>query len=559
MSPLIAVHLAIVIFLTVAVSSLVLRRYAATVRNSMAAAGDVIAPLDPPHPGAPSEQPRLLDVTLATPASPAARAALQRERATRYWVAAAYLLPSAICGLLLAATTLWTSGIELSISRLIGQAGGTMPAAVPMIAISVAWPFWRAVLRGLALVFAIAVASAAIPMARHLLANLEFDLTYGYNALYSLQFAAISLGLPLSVAFATGIRKIRGVAPVVLALMAVLGLVPLFGARALRFLEAPDRRGMLLDVAPEAVMYLTFFLLAPAAGWVAWKALKTLSHCYEAKWFSDSQLIANMWWLIFVAVLMAGQSVTGAATWVLLLAGTISFLCFPVLSLALFKYRPRGGIDESHGTVLLLRLFGHTSRSERFFDRVINRWRLHGPVIVIGAPDLVARTLDPSDFLRLVTGRLSDSFITSRRQLDERLATVDLLPDPDGRYRVTEFWCGNNSWQATVIALMSRCDAVVMDVRGLTAARQGAIFELRQLAERLPAGRVVLVVDRRTDRSVIEHNVAAGSGTLRIVHAERNSPAALRSVFETLLDAAGHRRSGMAVDADSSRSNRRNE
>jgi len=551
MSPLIAIHLAIVIFLTVVVSSLVLRRYATTVRDSMASASEVIAPLDPPYPGARSERPRLLEVNFATPASPTARAALQRERATRSWVAVAYLLPAAVCGLLVAATTLWTSGIELSISRLIGQAGATMPAAVPMIAITVAWPFWRAVIRGLALELTIAFASAAIPMARHLLTSLELDLTYGYNALYSLQLAALSLGIPLFVAFATGVRKIRGVAPVTLALMAVLGLVPLFGARALRFLEAPDQSGMLLNVAPEAVMYLTFFLLAPAAGWVAWKALQTLSRCYEAKWFSDAQLIANMWWLIFVAVLMSEQSVRGAATWMLLLAGTTSFLSFPVLSLALFKCRPRGGIDESHGTVLLLRLFGHTSRSERFFDRVVNRWRLHGPVIVIGAPDLVARTLDPSDFLRLITGRLSDSFITSRRQLDERLATVDLLPDPNGRYRVTEFWCGNNSWQATVTALMSRCDAVVMDVRGLTAARQGAIFELRQLGERLPVGRVVLVVDRRTDRSVIEHNMAVGSGTLRIVYAERNSPAALRSVFETLLDAAGHRRSGISFDADS--------
>ena len=139
--------------------------------------------------------------------------------------------------------------------------------------------------------------------------------------------------------------------------------------------------------------------------------------------------------------------------------------------------------------------------------------------------------------MQMVTGRLGDSFITSQQQLDARIAAVDHRPDPDGRFRVNEFWCRDNSWQATVTALMSRCDAVVMDVRGLTEGRQGVIFELEQLGNRLPTSRVVLVVDHTTDRALIARTVA-GHGTMRMVHAERNSPSVLRKVFETLLDAA---------------------
>ena len=216
---------------------------------------------------------------------------------------------------------------------------------------------------------------------------------------------------------------------------------------------------------------------------------------------------------------------------------TLHFAVVALISGAILRRRLRDGSDVSPPTLLLLRLFGHTSRSERFFDRVISRWRVHGPVTVIGAPDLVARTLDPADVLQLATGRLGESFITSQPQLDARIAAIDVRPDPDGRYRVNEFWCRDNSWQATVTALMSRCDAVVMDVRGLTEARQGVLFELEQLGARLPASRVVLVFDRATDRTLIARRVA-GHGTLRMVRAERNSPAVMRRVFETLLDAA---------------------
>jgi hypothetical protein len=187
--------------------------------------------------------------------------------------------------------------------------------------------------------------------------------------------------------------------------------------------------------------------------------------------------------------------------------------------------------------LLLLRLFGETSRSERFFDRVIARWRLVGPVTVIAAPDILARTIDPVDFLRFVTGRAGEAFVESQAQLDSRLAQLDLRADPDGRYRVTEFCCRGNSWQATVTALMSRCDAVVADVRGLTAEREGVRYELEQLAGRVSADRIVLVVDGKTDRAVIERSVTGAQGTLTLVRVERNSRSEIQRVYETLVAA----------------------
>ena len=150
--------------------------------------------------------------------------------------------------------------------------------------------------------------------------------------------------------------------------------------------------------------------------------------------------------------------------------------------------------------LLLLRVFGDTARTESLFDRIAARWQLFGPVTMIAAPDVVARVVDPGDMLRFFTGDLGASFVQSHDDLARRFASLDVAPDGDGRYRVSEFCCRDDTWQATIVALIVRADAVVMDLRGFTAERHGCEFELRELAARLDPRRVVLVVDRSTDR-----------------------------------------------------------
>jgi hypothetical protein len=168
-------------------------------------------------------------------------------------------------------------------------------------------------------------------------------------------------------------------------------------------------------------------------------------------------------------------------------------------------------------TLLLLRVFGYTKRTERLFDRIAARWRFCGPVTMIAAPDVIARTVDPEDFLRYLTGRLSSTFVQSREDLDKRLAALDRKPDPDGRYRINEFCCRDNTWQATVVELMSRADAVVMDLSGVTTKHRGCEFELQQLAARLHPEGIVLVVDQSTDRRFID-NAMLGHGADRLPH-----------------------------------------
>ena len=530
-------HFLTVVVMTVLISVIVMRRYAEGVRRDMAALSPTplgVAPAAPFDRLAPLT---IVEIDADSVTPRAAREGVLKEQSTRRAIIAAYLISTALCGGVISVVTLWAAQTEVIASRFVGLTGAIMGAAIPMIAVSVAWSFWRALIVWMAFEIAVASLSVIVPMLSRLVRGQSFDPTLAMNAVYVFQWTAAALLLPFAMAFATSIRKLRGVAPMSLALISVVGLVPVLGAKGATRLIIEEDIGLRL-IGVTLVIYASFFVLAPLAGWLAWRVLKLLSNGYDAKRFSDAQLLASVWWLIFVATLIAGVGADPAvAVSTLLLAGTASFTLFPLVSGALLRMGTRQIAVGPQPILLLLRLFGETSRSERFFDRVIARWRLIGPVTVIAAPDILARTIDPVDFLRFVTGRAGEAFVESQAQLDGRLERLDLHADPDGRYRVTEFCCRGNSWQATVTALMSRCDAVVADVRGLTAGREGVRYELEQLASRVPADRIVLVVDGKTDRAVIEQSVAAAQGTLRLVRVERNSRSEIRRVFETLVAA----------------------
>jgi hypothetical protein len=119
-----------------------------------------------------------------------------------------------------------------------------------------------------------------------------------------------------------------------------------------------------------------------------------------------------------------------------------------------------------------------------------------------------------------------------------RLATIDVEPDRDGRYRIDEFCCRDDTWQATVVALIVRADAIVMDLRGFTAERHGAEFELEQLAARASADRVVLIVDASTDRAGIAHTLPPGATPMAAVEVRRSNARQADVAFAALLAAA---------------------
>ena len=511
--------------LTALIAPLVLWRYRRAVLNGMMEAPGV------PLTWAASASPMAVAAPRAETADPLAWEARLRRRVFAAAIAAT-LVPS----LLMAYLFLYWGDLPRSPAVVLLTAGVTVSAAVPVYAVLVAARPVRAVWLWLVTIVAIATIAVIATIVQRLVTGRQPTIDQLLNFVSFFQLAAIRLSVPALLGLATGARRIRGVAPITFAGLLVFGFAPYLGIALTRWLTSTrSGSGLVMSLGG---LETGFVLLSLPAGLIAWGRLKRLARDYERKRFSEAQLLARTWWLLIVAndgleMLVAYPG--WAALTVTLAVSVSAYLLFDfVLAQALQLANPDRKRPPRR-TLLLLRVFGHTTRTEGLLDRIAARWRLFGPVTMIAGPDVVGRTLDPGDFLRFASGDIASTFVTSREDLDRRLATLDLDADPDGRYRFHEFCCRDTTWKATVVELIDRADAVVMDLRGFAPGRAGVEFELRQLTARLPGGRVVLVVDDGS-RSIVEQE-AGGVSTrgMKAVSMERNTTAETERLFEALI------------------------
>jgi hypothetical protein len=93
-------------------------------------------------------------------------------------------------------------------------------------------------------------------------------------------------------------------------------------------------------------------------------------------------------------------------------------------------------------------------------------------------------------------------YVQDAADLERRLEKLDCAPDPDGRYRVNDFFCFDDTWKATFTALLQRSDAILLDLSGFGPQNAGVAFELAHLLGSRPLGSFgsfVLITDGKTD------------------------------------------------------------
>jgi len=503
--------------LTIMVSLFVLWRYRVTVLKGMMRGGGEVLSL-------PGPQLRGDDSAAGTGAAPMLLWEKRRQRD----VALAYLFTALICALPLALETPVIAGEIPYPSFVLEMVLIYALAAVPMIGVSLALSHFRAFAGLVLLTIFFNVLYAVGYLVQYALVHKH--LSWGRLELMDfLDLVVSQMWLVALLWLTTWPRRIRGVVPITFAALLLFGLGLLIGSRISEALGQGRMVGFDRNL----------LLVALPVGWLAWKRLDQVARGYERKRFSDAQLLSRTCWLMLV-MNVGLQAVTGLQTFSLVVAAialsATSLVVFAPVNAFLLARVGRGATQPPARNLLLLRVFGYTARTERLFDRIGARWRLFGPITMIAAPDVVARTIGPGDYLRWLTGRVDELFVTSRADLVARLAALDMAPDPDGRYRINAFCCRHNTWQATIVELMRRADVVLMDVRRLSRDRHGCEFELQQLAQRLPPQRLVLVVDVTTERAILEEAFGRQFASVRLIEARgsRNT----KGVFEALLEAA---------------------
>jgi hypothetical protein len=277
---------------------------------------------------------------------------------------------------------------------------------------------------------------------------------------------------------------------------------------------------------------------------IAWLGLLWIARRYRRKQLSDQTFLLDALWLsasLCVSVYLMGDN------------NRFRYL-LGLLPFALYKITVGYGLKRLAARVetlprarlLFLRVFGSPSRSERLFDLLAGRWRYAGSIQLISATDVARGRFEPDEFLDFLSGRLASAYINTDTDLERRVAGLDLRPDLDGRYRVNEFFCRNDTWQQTVTKLMTQSDLVAMDLRGFTPERKGCIFELGALIDEVPLHRIALLIDQTTDEPLLRRTLAdlwqrmkpqspnadGGIARVRMIDLACGYPAAVRRLMQ---------------------------
>jgi hypothetical protein len=235
---------------------------------------------------------------------------------------------------------------------------------------------------------------------------------------------------------------------------------------------------------------------------------------HRRKAASDQSILVDQWWLLFFLTQCLMMSVYG---WVAA-AMLLPYVTYrAVLTIGRTAAARRAATDRPV-RLLLLRVFGSRGRSEALLRDVGAYWRHVGSVEMIAGPDLVSENLEPHEFLDFAAGRLARQFVTGPDDLQARLRRLDLMPDADGRFRVTEFLCHDDTWRPVLDALVRTVDVILIDLRGLDPGRRGVVHEIHQLAALGLLDRVVALVDGSTHLPFLHHTLdQAGAALLRAV------------------------------------------
>ena len=297
-------------------------------------------------------------------------------------------------------------------------------------------------------------------------------------------------------------RRIRAVGPLVLVFMIVCVTGATFATTLVgnhpNLLKAVGELSFSIGLSATGTMIGLHLIGFAALAIVGWLMLELLRRLYESKRISEQSITVDAMWLLFGIVNSIGLVFEGYRWFA---GGFVAFTIYKIVTAASFGL---GGMSrrakENGHRLLLLRVFALGKRSEELYDTLGKSWRTVGSIQMIAGPDLATTTIEPHEFLDFVSGKLDRRFIDTGGTLDLRIDQMDLAPDREGQFRVTEFFCHDDTWKMTLARLADDSDTVLMDLRGFSQANAGCIFEIHEIFNAVPLARAVFAIDKSTDQ-----------------------------------------------------------
>ena len=304
-------------------------------------------------------------------------------------------------------------------------------------------------------------------------------------------------------------RRIRAVGPLALVFM-IIGVTGASLTTSLvgenpNLLKAVSEFSFALGLGATGTMIGLHLLGFAAFAIVGWLMLELLRQLYESKRISEQSIKVDAMWLLFGIVNSIGLVFEGYRWFA---SGFVAFAIYKIIGAVLFRLFgvSRRAHKKGH-RLLLLRVFALGKRSEQLFDTLGKSWRTVGSIQMIAGPDLATTTIEPHELLDFISGKLDRRFIDAGRTLDLRIDQMDLAPDREGQFRVTEFFCHDDTWKMTLARLADDSDAVLMDLRGFCQANGGCVFEIQEIFNAVPLARALFAIDESTDQTFMRETM----------------------------------------------------
>jgi hypothetical protein len=321
-------------------------------------------------------------------------------------------------------------------------------------------------------------------------------------------------------------RRIRAIGPLVLIVM-ILAITGLIVTSSL-VVYNEWLFGLIWSLGLHndfGILFVFFGIGFTVFGLVGWLMLVWIKDNYERKKIGDQSITIDAIWLLYGLVYSIDLVFENP---VLILLGPIAFLFFKVIVQIGFGLMPS---KTRNLKLLLLRVFSLGRRSEQLFDALSMHWRYAGSIQMIAGPDLATTTIEPHEFLDFLGGQLDRRFIDSRQGLDLRISEMDVKPDRDGRFRVNDFFCYDDTWKMTLSRLVSESNAVLMDLRSFSQQNAGCIFEINEVIEVMPLERLLFLIDDTTDELFLRQTVQQSWHRISPTSPNRLSPSGQLRLF----------------------------
>ena len=311
-------------------------------------------------------------------------------------------------------------------------------------------------------------------------------------------------------------KQVRAVGPLVfvflfISIMGALAFNSFVGATAslMKMVAAIMNKTGLGAGAMMLLLYITGFLLFALPGWSLLTMVKTR---YKNKKTGDQSIILSTLWILFGFV-YSMDFVWGNRYWVF--AGFSTVIVYLLLTMFMERWLfAKYKLDEG-ASLLFLRVFALGKRSKNLFSRVSKYWRFNGSIQLISGPDLFDATLEPHEFFDFVTGKLARRFIHSAEDLAIRIAEMDKKPDRDGRYRVNDFFCYNDTWKMVLCSLVHQSRVILMDLRSFGQTNKGCQYEISELLNLVLFTHILFVTDQTTDQAFLKTTLEQSFNDLR--------------------------------------------